>query len=206
MTNPKRPNPYADRPYAVGKGKPPAHTRWQPGQSGNPRRGPSRSPKTFGEALDKAAARKVKVVINGKPVKMSRLEVAAEVAVDRATKGDFRAIDRLSKRDYGGYSAEELLKEIERLMGELEHAAQELEELRSRRTGLMVIPDYGDVCYLEAQMRANPPEAVLQYIREHPGALEDFVRKKYEKRHAFYNNGQSPDQDSKAEGDLKPGE
>jgi len=38
----ERSSRYADAPYAVGKGKPPQHSRFQPGQSGNPKGRPKK--------------------------------------------------------------------------------------------------------------------------------------------------------------------
>src|SRR4051812_43810686 len=39
----KKANRYADAGYAVGKGKPPAHSRFQKGQSGNPKGAPKKA-------------------------------------------------------------------------------------------------------------------------------------------------------------------
>ena len=41
---------YDDRPYEVGKGKPPKHSRWRKGQSGNPR-GPRRERKEVEQSM-----------------------------------------------------------------------------------------------------------------------------------------------------------
>jgi hypothetical protein len=60
---------YDERPYEVGKGKPPKERRFQPGQSGNPR-GRRRQPKpetaSMQETLAAVMNEKIKVTIDGK--------------------------------------------------------------------------------------------------------------------------------------------
>lgn len=46
---------YDDRPYEVGKGKPPKNNRWKKGQSGNPR-GPRREPKEAEQGMHEMLA------------------------------------------------------------------------------------------------------------------------------------------------------
>jgi hypothetical protein len=52
----ERSSRYADAPYAVGKGRPPQHSRFQPGQSGNPK---GRPKKLSAEEQIKAGMREV---------------------------------------------------------------------------------------------------------------------------------------------------
>src|SRR5271165_1298889 len=61
-------------PYKVGYKKPPLHTQFKPGQSGNPS-GLAKIPSNFDEMFRKALFKKVPATENGKPVKKSRLEL-----------------------------------------------------------------------------------------------------------------------------------
>ncbi len=79
------------RSYAVGYGKPPAHAQFRKGQSGNPK---GRLPTKHGTAsglLRSLLAEKIRVNLNGKQTKMSRLEVLNRKLIDAACQGDFRA-------------------------------------------------------------------------------------------------------------------
>ena len=74
-------------PYKVGYKKPPLHTQFKPGQSGNPS-GLAKIPSNFDEMFRKALFKKVPATENGKPVKKSRLELLVRAVVtDGITKG-----------------------------------------------------------------------------------------------------------------------
>ena len=73
--------------YKVGYKKPPLHTRFKPGQSGNPS-GLAKIPSTFAEMFLKELYRKVPATENGVPVKKSQLELFVEAVIrDGITKG-----------------------------------------------------------------------------------------------------------------------
>jgi Family of unknown function (DUF5681) len=80
--------------YPVGYGKPPKHTQFRKGQSGNPsgRRGWSSS---FAVQLDKALKKLVTVKINGRARRITRQELIAEQAVNRAASADWRYVKLL---------------------------------------------------------------------------------------------------------------
>jgi hypothetical protein len=61
----KPPRGPGDGPYEIGYCKPPKHTRFKPGQSGNPR-GRPKAEKSLGAALNDALKAKVKLRGNGK--------------------------------------------------------------------------------------------------------------------------------------------
>ena len=67
-------------PCKVGYKKPPLHTQFKPGQSGNPS-GLAKIPSNFKEMFLKELYRKVPAMENGKPVKKSQLELLAEAVV-----------------------------------------------------------------------------------------------------------------------------
>ena len=79
-----------DEEYRVGKGKPPLHTRFVKGQSGNPkgRPGGARGLKTM--IRDTLTAR-VKVRSEGGTRRMSKIEAIIHKLMELAAKGDQRA-------------------------------------------------------------------------------------------------------------------
>ena len=64
---------YDDRPYPVGKGKPPKEHHWKSGKSGNPKGRPSRVANTQGlsERLRRMGDELVTGTVNGKPTRMT---------------------------------------------------------------------------------------------------------------------------------------
>ena len=77
--------------YAVGYGRPPKETRFQPGKSGNPtgRRTGSRS---VGAILNDVFRQKIEVTENGKTRRVIALEVMARRLRNDALRGDAKAI------------------------------------------------------------------------------------------------------------------
>jgi hypothetical protein len=80
--------------YAVGYGRPPQHTRFKPGQSGNP--AGKRKPR---ESIDTMIARlqrdKVRVTVQGHEKWLTKLEVMFITITNNAAKGDLRAAEFL---------------------------------------------------------------------------------------------------------------
>lgn len=78
----------------VGYGRPPRHTRWQKGQSGNPRGRPkgSRGLKTD---LHAELVSRMTIQINGKPVTATKQQLMIKTLTARAAAGDIRAISEL---------------------------------------------------------------------------------------------------------------
>lgn len=79
-----------DEPYRVGYGKPPKHTRFRPGQSGNPkgRRKGARGLKTdLAAALDERQT----IQVNRQPVTASRQRLLLMTLAARAAAGDVKA-------------------------------------------------------------------------------------------------------------------
>jgi len=76
--------------YEVGYGKPPRHSQFRPGQSGNPAgRPPGR--KNLATIARSALHEEITVVENGKSKRMTKAEAAIVQMVNGALKGDLRA-------------------------------------------------------------------------------------------------------------------
>ena len=80
--------------YEVGYGKPPKHTRFTPGQSGNPK-GRPKGTRNFKTDLKATLKAPVKVTRDGKPRKVSTQEAMLLRLREKALAGDARALDRL---------------------------------------------------------------------------------------------------------------
>jgi hypothetical protein len=79
------------RDYKVGYGKPPRHTRFTKGRSGNPRGRPSGA-KNFTTLLNAALNEPVIVTENGGRRKVTKREAIITQLVNRSATADFRAI------------------------------------------------------------------------------------------------------------------
>jgi hypothetical protein len=80
--------------YAVGYRKPPQHTQFAKGQSGNPRGRPKGS-QNVAAVLKRAARQRVKVTSNGVSRLVTKLEAAVTQLLNQAASGDPRAIREL---------------------------------------------------------------------------------------------------------------
>lgn len=84
--------------YEVGFGRPPQHSRFKNGQSGNPKGRPKGS-KNLQTLLREELDQKVQVTENGRPKLMSKRRIAVRQQVDKAVKGEHRAFAVLVKLD-----------------------------------------------------------------------------------------------------------
>ena len=80
--------------YAVGYGKPPRHSRFEPGQSGNPRGRPPGS-KNLSSLLKKALDEPVIVVENNRRRRIAKREAIVTRFVNQSAKGDLKATQLL---------------------------------------------------------------------------------------------------------------
>ena len=97
--------PDDERDYEVGYGKPPRHTRFEPGQSGNPRGRPLGA-KNMKTLLSKALNELVVVTEPGGRRKVSKREAIVTQLVNRSAKADYKAIQILlgMLRDIEGHA------------------------------------------------------------------------------------------------------
>lgn len=88
---PRRPRPPSSRsPYEVGYGKPPRHTQFKPGQSGNPRGRPKGS-RSLAATVRKVLGRKIPVIERGQRKLVSADEAMLHRYLEMALKGDVKA-------------------------------------------------------------------------------------------------------------------
>ena len=80
--------------HEVGFGKPPKHTRFQPGQSGNPR-GRPKGTKNLKTDLMEELGEKILVHEGGQARKLSKQRALVKALLTRALKGDVRAANLL---------------------------------------------------------------------------------------------------------------
>jgi hypothetical protein len=83
-----------EREYAIGKGKPPRHTRFKKGQSGNPM-GRRKESKNVMTLLKKALNERVTVTENGGRRTMTKLEAMLKQLANKAASGDLRSIKQV---------------------------------------------------------------------------------------------------------------
>jgi hypothetical protein len=74
------------RDYEIGRGRPPKHTRFKSGQSGNPR-GRPKKPKSLAAAVIRALGTKIKLRENGKERVVTGIEAVALRLVTDAIQG-----------------------------------------------------------------------------------------------------------------------
>lgn len=99
-------------PWETGYLKPPADTRFQPGQSGN-RKGRPKGRKNFRTVMETVITETVPVNDGGRRRKMPKLEVVVRQVTKKAMAGDLKATDLLLKQagGLGLFGADELQTE-----------------------------------------------------------------------------------------------
>jgi hypothetical protein len=82
--------PERTRHYEVGYGKPPLHTRFQKGKSGNPK-GRPRGKKNMSTLLSTALNASIVVVANGRRKKITKREAIVTQLVNKSAAADLKA-------------------------------------------------------------------------------------------------------------------
>ena len=100
---------------SVGYGRPPKHTRWKRGQSGNPS-GKRKRDETIFEKLSRIAREDIPVTQNGSQTVMPADEAMLRTARHMAIKGDMRALklmlDHLGKIGGGASAVPDLVSSV----------------------------------------------------------------------------------------------
>ncbi len=86
-----------ERNYDVGYRKPPQHSRFKPGQSGNPK-GRPRESKNWDTLIDQELNARIVVHKDGRRKKISKREAIATQLVNKAVSGDLRSARELLDR------------------------------------------------------------------------------------------------------------
>lgn len=81
--------------YEVGYGRPPKHTQFRAGSSGNPKGRPKGS-KGMKSILRKELRETVQIIENGRKIKVTKCEMLIKRLTTEALNGDMRAIHHLS--------------------------------------------------------------------------------------------------------------
>jgi hypothetical protein len=114
--------------YDVGYKKPPLHTRFRPGRSGNPRGRPKRS-RELAAMIDDVLNAKVKVTENGRARWISKLELCVTQVANAGAAGDLKAASMLLKLKLVGKSAPRALSSAEQ--NNIEVSQESYETLRA---------------------------------------------------------------------------
>jgi hypothetical protein len=85
----------SDDDYEVGYKKPPTSTRFQKGQSGNPRGRPKKAPETVASCVAGILGESFQARVNGKLVSMTGEELMARRLIEQALKGDAKAFEKV---------------------------------------------------------------------------------------------------------------
>lgn len=80
--------------YTVGYGRPPKHTQFKKGHSGNPKGKPKAS-KNPTEALAKELSKTIPIKVNGKIKNVKTMELIAKKAIQMALKGNISILKKL---------------------------------------------------------------------------------------------------------------
>jgi hypothetical protein len=83
--------------YEIGKGRPPKHTQWKRGQSGNPSGAKKR--RTLIDELTEILDEELETVVDGEATVMTGRRVVARKLFVMAAKGDMRAVTLVLAND-----------------------------------------------------------------------------------------------------------
>ena len=83
--------------FPVGYRKPPRHTRFKPGQSGNPGGRPKKKARTFAESIERELNTWITAHEGGKPRKITKLDAIVKQQTNKSVNGDHKAMALVMK-------------------------------------------------------------------------------------------------------------
>ena len=126
--------------YEVGFQRPPRHTQFRKGTSGNPK-GRPRETKNLAAVLEEALAEKVAIVENGRRRKITKRSAMIKQLVNKAVSGDLRASRQLTDLEFRLNPEGVRQKSGIELMRELAEEARKHLDERARRQELENVSD-----------------------------------------------------------------
>jgi hypothetical protein len=141
-----------DSDYEVGYGKPPRHTQFKKGRSGNPK-GRPRGTKNSATLLNEALSEPVVITHNGRRKTITKKQAIMMQIVNKAASGDHRAIQLLLLNQIP--LIEERLESARSATGQAPLApVPSAEEKRAR--ALEIAKILGDIGYLDQVLSLAP--------------------------------------------------
>lgn len=102
-----------DKDYQVGFKKPPIHSQYKKGQSGNAK-GRPKGTQNFITVINRALNEKIPIVENGRRRSITKLEATVKQLCNKAAQGDARSIQQvLSLGSLIGMQAPKSIKELD---------------------------------------------------------------------------------------------
>jgi hypothetical protein len=131
----------SDSGEKVGYGRPPRHSRFRPGQSGNPK-GRPKGARSIQDGVSEVFRKARRVKVQGKTVRMPTFMVILASQAERAMRGDvaaFRALTPLMMRlvdgDEGGEAVKKLPEEDRRLLADFVERLTREQQTRGKDGG-----------------------------------------------------------------------
>jgi Family of unknown function (DUF5681) len=112
---------HKEQEYKIGYKKPPRHTQFPPGRSGNPKGRPKKVP-TLQELLSDVLNKKHRLTVNGESKKYSNIQIMFMKLAHEASKGNMKAVGLILKyltanEVRGGDNLEALVREFRDIHG-----------------------------------------------------------------------------------------
>jgi hypothetical protein len=107
--------------HAVGYGRPPKHTRWKKGQSGNSRKVRAKRDENMVTLIDRLLMEPVKIVKNGVPTRMPAINAIIHQLLQKSLSGNKKAERAL--REFEAFASRNMTKQTEIVFVDNEYTA-----------------------------------------------------------------------------------
>jgi uncharacterized protein DUF5681 len=150
--------------YQVGFQRPPRHTQFRKGTSGNPK-GRPREAKNLAAVLEEALAETVAIVENGRRRKITKRCAMIKQLVNKAASGDLRASRQLTDLEFRLNPEGVRQKSALELMRELAQATLKAEEAEAREQS---VAEHAGLQELEnvSDRESGPAADVDEWLRK----------------------------------------